>query len=77
MDGQAPHLSVIVFMRGQLIHSYTRLYFEDETEANAADEVLNAVPPERRQTLIATKTASGYNLDIHMQGEHETVFFEI
>lgn len=75
--GQAPHLSVIVFMRGQLIHAYTRIYFPDEAEANAADEVLNAVPAERRQTLIATQTASGYNFDIHMQGEYETVFFDI
>lgn len=77
VEGQAPHLSVIVFMRGQLIHTYTRIYFEDETEANATDEVLNAVPAERQQTLIAMKTASGYTFDIHMQGENETVFFEI
>ncbi|GAA4395017.1 protocatechuate 3,4-dioxygenase subunit alpha [Nibrella viscosa] len=77
VDGQAPHLSVIVFMRGQLLHSYTRLYFADETEANATDEVLNAVPAERRQTLIARKTPTGYEFNIFMQGEQETVFFDI
>lgn len=77
VNGQAPHLSIIVFMRGQLIHSYTRLYFSDEAELNATDEVLNVVPEERRSTLIAQKTLSGYEFDIWMQGEKETVFFDI
>ncbi|GAA4466990.1 protocatechuate 3,4-dioxygenase subunit alpha [Nibrella saemangeumensis] len=77
VEGQAPHFSLIVFMRGQLLHSYTRLYFPDETEANEKDEVLNAVPAGRRQTLIARKTPGGYEFNIYMQGEHETVFFEV
>lgn len=77
INGQAPHLSVIVFMRGQLIHSYTRLYFSDEMELNAQDEVLNLVPTERRHTLIAQKKGSIYEFNIRMQGEEETVFFEI
>ncbi|MCX6215870.1 protocatechuate 3,4-dioxygenase subunit alpha [Spirosoma sp.] len=77
VDGQAPHLSVIVFMRGQPIHSYTRLYFSDEAAANESDPVLNLVPAERRQTLIAKKTSAGYLFDIYMQGEQETVFFEV
>ena len=77
VNGQAPHLSIIVFMRGQLIHSYTRLYFPDEAELNATDEVLNVVPEERRSTLISQKTPSGYEFDIWMQGEKETVFFDI
>ena len=77
LNGQAPFLSVIVFMRGQLIHSYTRLYFEDENELNATDEVLNLVPEDRRHTIIAKKTHDGYELDIHMQGEKETVFFDL
>ena len=75
---QAPYLSVIVFMRGQLIHSYTRIYFSDETELNASDEVLNSVPADRKQTLIAEKKGSNvYEFNINMQGENETVFFEI
>ncbi|KPM48914.1 protocatechuate 3,4-dioxygenase subunit alpha [Jiulongibacter sediminis] len=77
VDGQAPHLSVIVFMRGQLIHSYTRLYFEDEPGLNAKDKILNQVPEDRRNTIIAKKTSNGYQMDIHMQGENETVFFDI
>lgn len=77
VDGQAPYLSVIVFMRGQLIHVYTRIYFSDENELNANDEVLNAIPKERRNTLIAQKRGLTYEFNINMQGENETVFFDI
>ena len=80
-DGQAPHLSLILFMRGLISHLYTRIYFSDEAEANAADPVLARVPPERRHTLIAQRdeTPGGiiYRFDIHMQGPGETVFFDI
>lgn len=80
-DGGAPHVTVIVFMRGLLSHAYTRLYFSDEAEANAADPVLASVPEDRRDTLIARRedTAGGivYRFDIHMQGDRETVFFEV
>jgi protocatechuate 3,4-dioxygenase alpha subunit len=80
-DGQAPHVSVILFMRGLLTHAYTRLYFSDEAEANGRDPVLAGVPEERRATLIATReetdTGIAYLFDIHMQGERETVFFDV
>ena len=75
---QAPHISVIIFMRGLLTHACTRVYFSDEPEANARDPVLNSVPDDRRQTLIAARQADGlYHFDIHMQGDHETVFFDV
>lgn len=82
VDGaQAPHVNVIVFMRGLLLHAYTRIYFSDEAAANARDPVLASVPAERRNTLIAVKdeTPAGtvYRLDIHMQGPNETVFFDV
>lgn len=78
IDGQAPYLSVIVFMRGQLIHSYTRIYFSDEAQLNATDQVLNAVPADRKNTLIAEKKSDKvYEFNISMQGENETVFFEV
>jgi protocatechuate 3,4-dioxygenase alpha subunit len=64
-------------MRGQLIHSYTRIYFEDEAELNAKDPVLNLVPEHRRKTLIATRKGTTYTFDVHMQGPNETVFFAI
>jgi protocatechuate 3,4-dioxygenase, alpha subunit len=78
---QAPHISVIVFMRGLLTHAYTRLYFSDESQANARDPVLSAVPEERRWTLVAKRQEDGpgavYRFDIRMQGEAETVFFDV
>ncbi len=77
VNNQAPYLSVIVFMRGQLIHSYTRIYFSDELALNEEDEVLNSVPSERKNTLIAQKEGQVYYFSIHMQGENETVFFEV
>lgn len=79
--GQAPHINVIVFMRGMLLHAFTRLYFDDEAEANAADPVLTAVPEDRRGTLIArrqdSQTGPVYRFDIRMQGDEETVFFDV
>jgi protocatechuate 3,4-dioxygenase, alpha subunit len=77
VDGNAPFLSVIVFMRGQLIHSYTRIYFSDEELLNSKDEALNFVPDNRKNTLIAQKRGNVYEFNIFMQGEKETVFFEI
>jgi protocatechuate 3,4-dioxygenase alpha subunit len=80
-DGQAPHLNMIVLMRGLLVHVFTRVYFDDEADANAADPVLRSVPEERRSTLIARRepAAAGcvYRFDIHMQGTEETVFFDM
>jgi protocatechuate 3,4-dioxygenase alpha subunit len=79
--GEAPHLNLIVFMRGLLNHCYTRAYFSDEAEANARDAVLRRVPVERRHSLIAErKDGPGgpvYRFDIRMQGEAETVFFDV
>jgi protocatechuate 3,4-dioxygenase alpha subunit len=81
LDGkpQAPHILLAVYARGMLLHLYTRIYFDDEA-ANAADPVLALVPADRRATLIARK-ASGptpvYVLDIHLQGNNETVFFDV
>ena len=64
-------------MRGQLLHSYTRIYFADEQTLNITDEVLNGVADERKQTLIAKQNGNGYTFDIHMQGPKETVFFSL
>ena len=78
---QAPHITVIIFARGLLVHTMTRLYFPDES-ANAQDPILNNIEdPERRQTLIATRDDTEgtptYRFDIHLQGAQETVFFEL
>jgi protocatechuate 3,4-dioxygenase alpha subunit len=77
---QAPHVDVILTMRGMLLHTFTRIYFEDEAQANQQDPVLAAVPADRRGTLIARRepnTANVYRFDIHMQGDKETVFFDL
>jgi protocatechuate 3,4-dioxygenase alpha subunit len=73
---QAPHLNVVVSMRGMLLHAFTRVYFSDEP-ATVTDKVLCMVPAERRNTLIATHQGGNvYRFDIHMQGDNETVFFD-
>jgi protocatechuate 3,4-dioxygenase, alpha subunit len=77
----AAHINVSLFARGINIHLQTRLYFDDEAEANAVDPVLNLIEqPQRRQTLIAKRcTVDGklaYRFDIRVQGEAETVFFD-
>jgi protocatechuate 3,4-dioxygenase alpha subunit len=79
VDGeQAPHVSVAVFMRGLLVHAYTRIYFPEDAAAHTRDPVLAAVPAERRATLIASRAGPGlYRFDIHMQGDRETVFFDL
>ncbi|WP_017939982.1 protocatechuate 3,4-dioxygenase subunit alpha [Zestomonas thermotolerans] len=78
---QAPHINVSLFARGINIHLQTRIYFEDEAEANAKDPVLNLIENvERRQTLVAKRCEidgkPAYRFDIRIQGEGETVFFD-
>ena len=75
---EAPHIDVSVFARGALDRSVTRIYFPDEQTANSADPVLQQVPAHRRPTLIAVP--AGDNLlrfDIRLQGDDETVFFDL
>jgi len=74
---QAPHLAVSVLARGVLTRLVTRLYFEDEP-SNAEDEILSLVPAERRSTLIAKRNGPDrYRFDIILQGQGETVFFDV
>jgi protocatechuate 3,4-dioxygenase alpha subunit len=77
---QAPHILLAVFARGMLRHLYTRIYFADET-GNSSDPVLALVPADRRATLIAARESGNgnavYRLDLHLQGDNETVFFDV
>jgi protocatechuate 3,4-dioxygenase, alpha subunit len=73
---EAPHLDVSVFARGLLDRVVTRIYFPDQP-ANDTDPVLSGVDEARRATLVATKEDDGLCFDIHLQGEHETVFFDL
>lgn len=79
---QAPHIAVTVFARGLLKQVVTRIYFPDGA-GNDQDALLDAVPAERRGTLIAQPLAAAgsYQFDIVLQGgadgRPETVFFDV
>ena len=78
--GQAAHLNVCVFARGLLRHLYTRVYFAGDPDLDH-DPLLSIVPGDRRATLLATPAASGasgsWMWDVRLQGDHETVFFDL
>lgn len=74
---EAPHIDVSVFARGLLDRVVTRIYFPDEEAANAEDPVLAGVDAARRHTLVAVPDGDDLRFDIHLQGPHETVFFEL
>ena len=78
----APHINFWFAARGINIGLSTRMYLADEAAANADDPVLNIIEqPARRQTLIARREdrdgVAVYTFDIHLQGERETVFFDV
>jgi protocatechuate 3,4-dioxygenase alpha subunit len=75
---QAPHLALTLLARGLLVHLCTRVYFAGEA-ANEHDPILGLIEdPARRATLLAKATGDGiWHIDIFLQGESETVFFEI
>ena len=78
---QAPHVDVSVFARGLLDRLVTRIYFSDEPAANETDPVLRSIAdPARRATLIAVAPdgrPGEFRFDIKLQGERETVFFDV
>jgi protocatechuate 3,4-dioxygenase alpha subunit len=74
---QAPHIMVSVLARGLLKRLATRIYFGDEEAANLADPVLAAVGPEHRDTLVARRDGDAYRFDVRLQGQGETVFFDV
>ena len=78
----APHVNLWIVARGINIGLNTRMYFDDEAQANAADPVLNLIEWEvRRKTLVGRREQRGaltvYRFDIRLQGEAETVFFDV
>ena len=78
----APHINLWIVARGINVGLNTRMYFDDEKTANALDPVINLIEWEnRRATLIANRTERDgsivYRFDIRLQGEEETVFFDV
>ena len=81
----APHVNAWIVARGINIGLNTRIYFSDEAAANAKDPVINLIEWEaRRETLVAERLdataangAAVYRFDIRLQGENETVFFDV
>ena len=71
---QAPHLNLSIFARGLLDRVVTRVYLPEET---AQDPVLRGIDERRRGTLVARPADDGYTFDVRLQGEHETVFFDV
>ncbi len=75
---QAPHICFWVAARGVNLGLHTRLYFADEAEANAEDPVLSQIEQRvRLSTIIAELAGDEYRFDIHLQGDQETIFFDI
>jgi protocatechuate 3,4-dioxygenase alpha subunit len=78
----APHISLWIAARGINIGLQTRLYFDDEAEANRSDPVLNLIEQENRRGTLLARRQKGkgkpiYRFDIRLQGEGETVFFDV
>jgi protocatechuate 3,4-dioxygenase, alpha subunit len=68
----APFIAVTVFARGLLNRLFTRVYVPGDRLAD--DKLLNSLPADRRQTLIAARDEHGLRFDIRLQGDGETVF---
>lgn len=75
----APFITVWIVARGINTGLLTRLYFGEDNNANDQDPYLKLVDDARRHTLIASPTGKDgeYHFDIHLQGENETVFFDV
>jgi protocatechuate 3,4-dioxygenase alpha subunit len=65
-------VAMTVFARGLTDRLFTRVYLRDTSD----DALLLSVPESRRSTLVAVPEENGYVFDVHLQGEHETVFLD-
>jgi protocatechuate 3,4-dioxygenase alpha subunit len=75
---QAPHINVSILARGLLQRLATRLYFDDEAEANAKDPVLCSIDdPKVRATLVARRDGRAFVFEVRLRGEGETAFFDV
>jgi protocatechuate 3,4-dioxygenase alpha subunit len=71
------HANVTVFARGLLREVFTRVYLHPSDDTSALD-LPSGVPPARGATLAGNRAGpDAYAWDVRLQGEGETVFFEI
>ena len=80
VDGRlmAPHVTFWIVARGINLGLNTRMYFSDEVAANAADPILMRVDgAARRASLVGTRNGGSVTFDIRLQGDQETIFFDI
>ncbi len=75
LDGQAPHVPLLVFARGLLKPVLTRVYFPEHAQANAADPVLAALEDAQQAGLTAIPDGDALRFDIRLQGPDQTAFF--
>ena len=75
VEGQAPHLEVLVFARGLLKPVLTRMYFPDDE--HEPDPVLAALDADERATLVAEPAGEVLRFDIRLQGDRQTAFFAV
>lgn len=74
----APHITFWIVARGINLGLHTRMYFSDEAEANANDPILSRIEHKvRMETLIGQRTGNEVRFDIRLQGDGETIFFDI
>jgi protocatechuate 3,4-dioxygenase alpha subunit len=79
-DGRlmAPHISFWIVARGINLGLNTRMYFGDEEKANSEDPILARIEHRVRvPTLIAPRSGDTFTFNIHIQGENETIFFDL
>ena len=76
---QAPHVNVCLLSRGLLRQIYTRIYFDGDPQL-MTDPLVAIVPAERRHTLLARPEPNDsgvWTFVIRLQGDDETVFFDL
>lgn len=75
-EGALPFFMLTVFARGLLDRVYTRVYLPEHADRVASDRFLSGLG-DRAKSMFATRDEQGnLRFDVHMQGEHETVFLD-
>ena len=70
-EGRAPHINFLLLYSGLMRQLQTVMFFSAATDA-----VLDAVPADRRDRLVAKREGTGYRFDIRLRGDGETPFFD-